>query len=71
MFTNRLSGIKLSENNMRSNFIEFSEFPMPEQRNLKIGRFSAKVKKVGPYRVIRTGCQPIRLQKSRSVSVAI
>ena len=31
----------------------------------------AKVEKGGPYRVIRTGYQPIRLQESRSVSVAI
>ena len=30
-----------------------------------------KIEKGGPYRVIRTGYQPIRLQESRSVSVAI
>ena len=28
---------------------------MPEQRKLGNGRFSAKVEKGGPYRVIRTG----------------
>ena len=44
---------------------------MPEQRKLESGRFSAKVEKGGPYRVIWTGYYPIRLQKSRSVSVAI
>ena len=44
---------------------------MPEQRKLENVRFSAKIEKGGPYRVIRTGYQSIRLQESRSVSVAI
>ena len=43
---------------------------MPEQRKLENGRLFAKVEKGGPYRVIRTGYKPIRLQESRSVSAA-
>ena len=44
---------------------------MPKQREPENGRFSAKVEKAGPYRVVRTGYWPIKLQKSRSISVAI
>ena len=44
---------------------------MPEQQELDKERFSAKVEKGGPYRVIRIGYQSIRLQESRSVSVTI
>ena len=44
---------------------------MPEQRKLEKWTISAKVEKGGPYRVIRTGYWPIRLQESRSISVAI
>ena len=47
--------LKCPKIRQNKNFIKFSEFPMPEQWKLENGRFSAKVEKGGPYRVIRTG----------------
>ena len=38
---------------------------------MKNGRFPVKIKKGGPYRVILTGYQPIRLQENRSLPAAI
>ena len=49
-------------------FMKFSGFPVPEQRKLGNGRFSEKVEKGGPYRVIRTSYQPIRLLPFNKVS---
>ena len=52
-------------------FFNFENFQCQNIGNLKNERLSAKAEKGGPYRVIRTGYWPIRLQESRSVSVAI
>ena len=54
MFTNRLSGIKVSEIKIRLNFENFRCQKQWKQRKLENGSFSAKVDKGGPYRVIRT-----------------
>ena len=46
--------------------LNFDNLRCQNHRNLKNGWFSAKVGKGGPYRVMRSGYKPIRLQESRS-----
>ena len=53
------------------NLSNFDKFRCQNNGNLKIYDLSSKIEKGGPYCVIGTGYQPIRLQESRSVSVAI
>ena len=55
MFANRLSGIKMSEHRQDKDFIEFSAFPMPEQRKIEKWTIFFKSWKGGRYRVRPTG----------------
>ena len=46
MFSNRLSGMKCPKIEQDKNFIEFWQFPMQNNRNLKMDDFLQKLKKV-------------------------